>query len=189
MSCSIVGWCALPLEAQAAWLQAVFSVMGIGVAIAIPAFHHFRDRREKVEQEVKRSRALALLLIPTLNAWIDSLDGVTGRLHEAVDASAPRTVPWRDIAPRLVLGKQGKQLATQTHLMGSAAIPAQNFFYRIAVAHEIARNCAREESTAEQDLPRATELLRVLEEARRAAYATRDAAHRLLTSHQPAYGS
>jgi len=181
MDCNVVGWCALRPEVQAAWVQAIFSVVGIGVAIAIPAIQHRRDRRAKAAQELKQARALSLSLMPVLNYWIGALCYYEGRLNRLLELDHPSATSWRPIADGLQLGRQGNRLVTQTHRMGSASSNAQKFFYKIAVAHEIARNNARSRVSPEQDRPRAQELLRVLGEARHAAFQTRDAAHRMLS--------
>lgn len=48
MACDFIGWCALDASEQAAWAQAVFSVIGIAVAIYVPARMARHDRKRRV---------------------------------------------------------------------------------------------------------------------------------------------
>jgi hypothetical protein len=60
MDCTFIGWCSLKPEAQAAWVQAVFSVLAIGVAIAVPWWAERVRRKEK--QKADRDAADILLV-------------------------------------------------------------------------------------------------------------------------------
>lgn len=66
MSCSFVGWCALDGEAQAAWTQAVLSVLAIVVAVLIPLRQHKSDRAERGRDRLARQKAMALAVLPAL---------------------------------------------------------------------------------------------------------------------------
>lgn len=44
MNCELIGWCALKPEVQAAWAQAVLSVVAVGIAIYVPAKIEGRQR-------------------------------------------------------------------------------------------------------------------------------------------------
>lgn len=45
--CEFVGWCKIPLEAQAAWAQAILSVVGIGLAIWLPIRMATKERKRR----------------------------------------------------------------------------------------------------------------------------------------------
>ena len=49
MGCEWIGFCSLKAEAQAAWTQAVLSVLAILVAIAIPIYQRWIDRRRDAD--------------------------------------------------------------------------------------------------------------------------------------------
>lgn len=53
MACDFIGWCALPLEAQAAWAQAVMSALAILVAASIPWLHGRHVRRRRIDMFVE----------------------------------------------------------------------------------------------------------------------------------------
>lgn len=44
MNCELIGWCTLKPEVQAAWAQAVLSVVAVGIAIYVPAKIEWRQR-------------------------------------------------------------------------------------------------------------------------------------------------
>lgn len=179
MDCSAIGWCSLPLEAQAAWAQAVFSVVGIGVAIAIPAAQHVRDRRDRVLQEIREAKALALLLIPTLSAWIENIASYQRIVRQHLDAHFPGSVDWTSVADAMTLGEQGKLLAPKSHLMGPVAHDAQQFFYHLACARQMARDYGSEHAPRDKDSERIAAISDVIGKARHSALRAREAAHRL----------
>ena len=175
----------LPPEAQAAWIQAVFSIVGIGVAIAIPAIQHLRDRREREARELREARALALLLLPTLNVWLENIEDFQKRLRHHLDTHFPGAVDWGSVAEAVTLGEQGKGLAPKSHLMGPVARHAQQFFYSLASAQQLAQGFRNSRTTREDEAPRVNAVYEALESARKAALEARDAAHRLYND-QPA---
>lgn len=182
MECSVIGWCSLPLEAQAAWAQAVFSVIGIGVAIAIPAAQHVRDRRDRILQETKEAKALALLLIPTLNTWIENIANYQRIVRQHLDAHFPGSVDWTSVADAMVLGEQGKLLAPKSHLMGPVAHDAQQFFYFLACARQMAIDYGAERANRDKDGAHIASITEEIDKARQAALRAREAAHRLFNA-------
>lgn len=63
MACELVGFCALNPSEQAAWVQAVFSVIAIVVAILVPYLME-RNRRQREDiLVVQRARGYALRLL------------------------------------------------------------------------------------------------------------------------------
>lgn len=51
MACELIGWCSLDTSAQAAWVQAVGSLIAIAVAIGVPLGLHIQERRSRAKQE------------------------------------------------------------------------------------------------------------------------------------------
>ncbi|WP_289118080.1 hypothetical protein [uncultured Idiomarina sp.] len=58
--------CGLDWSAIAAWVQAIGSIIAIGVAIAVPARQHKKDQERTKEEKKRRARALSLSLLPVL---------------------------------------------------------------------------------------------------------------------------
>lgn len=172
-------WAALPAEAQAAWVQAIFSVLGIGVAIAIPALQHLKDRRDRIQRELREARALALLLIPTLNAWIDNLSTFQKQVNQHLDAHFAVGVDWKSIADALMLGEQGKLIAPKSHLLGPISADAQRFFHHLATAQQAARNNSSESRSRSLDRELVEVVGDLLEKARESAILARTASHKL----------
>lgn len=66
MSCSFVFFCALSLSEQAAWVQAVGSILAIVVAIIIPMRANALSNREKIIENKRKAKALTVLVLPDL---------------------------------------------------------------------------------------------------------------------------
>ncbi|TGR55684.1 hypothetical protein EN794_004575 [Mesorhizobium sp. M00.F.Ca.ET.151.01.1.1] len=73
MDCSWIGWCALTASEQAAWVQAVGSVLAIGVAIAVPLVIARRDRKRRDAEAASRARTYALHLMPLVELLYSKL--------------------------------------------------------------------------------------------------------------------
>lgn len=58
--------CSVDWSAVAAWVQALGSIVAIGVAIAIPAVQHKKDQQQAEEERKRRAQALSLSLLPAL---------------------------------------------------------------------------------------------------------------------------
>lgn len=58
--------CSVDWSAVAAWVQALGSIVAIGVAIAIPAVQHKKDQQQAKEERKRRAQALSLSLLPAL---------------------------------------------------------------------------------------------------------------------------
>lgn len=183
MDCSLVGWCSLPLEAQAAWVQAVFSIVAIGVAIAIPAVQHYRDRKAKHADEIKQARALALMLIPILNFWIDNLRSGIQSIRRQIDGNVPAAIDWRMVRNSLQLGKQSQKLAPLSHQMGPMAKDAQQFFYLLAKTQERVRGLENLRFNAETQRGHGQQIVEMLEATQAAASRALAAAHSLFEAH------
>ena len=73
MDCNWIGWCGLTPSEQAAWVQAVGSVLAIGVAIAIPLVIARRDRKRREAEAASRARTYALHLMPLVERLYSKL--------------------------------------------------------------------------------------------------------------------
>jgi len=58
--------CSVDWSAVAAWVQALGSILAIGVAIAIPAVQRKKDQQQAKEERKRRAQALSLSLLPAL---------------------------------------------------------------------------------------------------------------------------
>jgi hypothetical protein len=76
MSCSWIGWCALGVQGQAAWVQALGSIAAILVAIAVPAYQHRVTRRREGQAASLRARALSLAVLADLEIVAKRLDAI-----------------------------------------------------------------------------------------------------------------
>lgn len=136
MDCSVVGWCALPLDAQAAWIQAIFSIIGIGVAIAIPAAQHYLDRRDRIEQSELVSRSMAMALFADFQVISARLNKVWSHEHqdsfEGIDSPplGAFTQTALELPPHLLA------MSDRLHELGPASAFAQKCVYCITRARE-----------------------------------------------------
>lgn len=170
-------WSSLPSESQAAWVQAIFSVIGIVIAVAIPAAQHLRDMRDRKRSELREAKALALLLLPTLSIWIDRLSGYQRLLGQHLQAHFPGVVDWASISDALVLGEQGKLLATKTHLMGPVADDVQKFFYYLASAQQLSTDETSKRYAPESRIESVAKLDQLLQKTVESAVASREKVH------------
>ena len=76
--CQFVGWCALPHEAQAAWAQAVLSVVAILVAATFPLISERARKRERI------SVYLSMIGVAFHRASVDTWN-ISNRIGSAVN--------------------------------------------------------------------------------------------------------
>lgn len=76
MGCTWIGWCALGAEAQAAWVQAIGSVVAIALAVAVPAYQHWSATRKERRQLDLRARSLGLAILADLETVGSRLNGI-----------------------------------------------------------------------------------------------------------------
>lgn len=57
MSCELIGWCALSSSAQAAWVQAIGSILAVGAAILV-AWFQAKDAREQATADRQRQATI-----------------------------------------------------------------------------------------------------------------------------------
>ena len=66
MTCEFLHFCALAPSEQAAWVQAIGSLIAIAIAIAVPLFIDHLNKRRIDKEKNSRSKALALSILPDL---------------------------------------------------------------------------------------------------------------------------
>lgn len=176
------GWRSLPAEAQAAWAQAILSVLAIGVAIAIPGFQHLRERRERKAQEAREARALGIMLIPNLTTWIENISSYRRLIRSHLDAYFPGGIEWSSIQEALRLGEQGMLLAPKSHLMGPVAPDAQKFFYYLAAGRQLASGRPKRGVKRDEERVLLIAVDELMEKAEKSAVKARQAAHDLFNS-------
>ncbi len=111
---TLVGWSWLKADNAAAWLQAVGSVAGIGLAVAVPAWQH----RKMVQREAERQRhECRRLLEITLEL-----------MRNALDVIQMACKPHPDITPEDVPNYQAEIVRAARGLIGElGGVPLQAF--------------------------------------------------------------
>lgn len=66
MTCEFLHFCKLAPSEQAAWVQAVGSLIAIAIAIAVPLLVDHLNKRRMDKEKKSRSKALALSILPDL---------------------------------------------------------------------------------------------------------------------------
>lgn len=64
MDCEFIGWCVLKPEVQAAWVQAVGSIIAIAVAVVVPLVLAAKDRARVATERLFRAKSYAFVLRP-----------------------------------------------------------------------------------------------------------------------------
>ncbi len=82
MGCHFVGWAYLSLAEQAAWLQAIGSVLAIFVAIVLAEWGRRRDQRTRAMESARRGRSVALVVLPEVVRWKDGLKKLSDAISE-----------------------------------------------------------------------------------------------------------
>lgn len=181
MKSIVLEWLSLSSEAQAAWVQAVFSVVAILIAVAIPAVQHLRDRAHRRLLELREAKALAIMLIPNLTTWIENISAYRRIVDNHLSANFPGSVDWGSIQEALRLGEQGMLLAPKTHLMGAVASDAQSFFYFLAAARQLASGRVKFHQDRDRELSHLSKINDLMERAEKSALKAREAAHKLFS--------
>jgi len=91
MDCEWIGWCALEQSAQAAWAQAIFSVIGIGVAILVPFLQHRNAAKVRAIDSKQLAISRASGLIRHVKAYADRVD----RTKNAFDQRDQNVDAWK----------------------------------------------------------------------------------------------
>lgn len=175
MDCGWVGWCALSPNEQAAWLQAIGSLVLVGVAIVVPLCQRRSERRDRARRERRRARSLGTIVIRELRKLEHRLQDEIDRLAAAGDY---------EIVP--VGGRAIPQLlwdnANELHLLGIPGDRTLQAIYEVFQAREHAFKFTSQASSLavspEDRIAYCKHLRAALEHIRVA----RDGVHELLSS-------
>jgi hypothetical protein len=124
VDCHFVAWCQLPLEAQAAWVQAIGSILALGIAVLLPQWQRKQHLNDLADDADRQAHALAIELVPVLEVAASQLKDLEGRWFGASATDATMLVTeirekGLDKVPELfqqviyqlhILGKNGKIL-------------------------------------------------------------------------------
>ncbi|WP_401728068.1 hypothetical protein [Stenotrophomonas muris] len=119
MDCEFIGWCALSASEQAAWIQAVGSILAISAAVWVPSriASKEHDRLESVRRY--KARSLAFVLKPLVAEMISGAGTAAYRWNRGYtefddDAMTEGLVVPKELNDRLldmhVLGEAGKSI-------------------------------------------------------------------------------
>lgn len=121
MTCEWIGWCALQPEAQAAWVQAVGSVLALGVAVGVPLHLYSRAKKADARKEVLRARGFALFILPEAEEMLRVFRRA-GYVARGTDGDEPDSKEAADV---LVIPEAIKERVTQLHDLGDPAAKLQ----------------------------------------------------------------
>lgn len=132
MECEWIGWCSLTISEQAAWVQAIGSLLAIGIAIYVP----WRQRSHTIADEKRRDQERAKLAATALYPAIDQFRASLINLLKFSELSheARRSMPSTGILRPL----EFDQFRTDLHLLGELGHRVN----RLIGKFDIARNAA-----------------------------------------------
>lgn len=140
MSCAFVDWFSLDANAQAAWVQAIGSIVAIFIAVLVPALQHFFAVRRDERQAKLKARSLGLAVRPDLEDLASRLDTIWS--YESPDAKeepirvlrdralGAYTLGALDLSPALV-----SKIPT-LHDIGNASDPALSAIHNVLRAKD-----------------------------------------------------
>lgn len=134
MDCKFISWCMLQPAEQAAWFQGVASVIAIGIAVAVPAFQHFRDRKKKANDDAARARSLAMSLLSDFQAVANRLNKVWSCEHQDSIPRGSAIGPFTREA--LYPPDKLAALSDRLHELGPAGAAAQRCVYHLCMARD-----------------------------------------------------
>lgn len=121
MTCELASFCSLSSSEQAAWVQAIFSVAAILVAIAIPYCSERSRRKREDLANMRKARSYALVLLDETRSLLNSV--VQARIASN-DELGDEHLP--EINENLNVPQGLKQLAIQLHELGAAGLHLQD---------------------------------------------------------------
>jgi len=114
----------------AAWAQAVFSIIGIAVAIAVPTALALSEKRERKERRLERSGSLAMSLIGAIWLLEAETDRATKVLYACQNAP-PGPISWTEWfdaltleIPEILLSSIPLMIDTQENIVGPFRLSA-----------------------------------------------------------------
>jgi hypothetical protein len=121
MSCEFTGFCALNASEQAAWVQAVFSVIAIGVAIFVPYWTERIRRKGEQESTIRKARGYTLGVMEATRTLVSSINSaIVSSREELADENLIETNENIQIPGVLMAHAQN------LHEMGNAGLLLQD---------------------------------------------------------------
>lgn len=120
-----IGWYALKPEVQAAWVQAIGSILAILVAIAVPLYIRRADKARERRETRRRSKSFALDILPLIESFRTTLIYTRQRLR-----SERAYLDYENLAADLGMTHELQEMARDLHELGDAAEGVQD-----AIAH------------------------------------------------------
>lgn len=146
VDCEWIGWCVMKPEIQAAWVQAVGSVVAIAVAVAVPYFQRRGEKKRAKAVEQSEAVGLAMRIIPLLRADIAVIrervfnddryfpDGEVTR-----DPARLATILWQGVED-LTPNRSLYDISTRASPLGELGRSLQTCIFGLdAVAHQFDR--------------------------------------------------
>jgi len=136
MDCELVGWCALKPEVQAAWFQAVASVVAIVLALLVPALQSRSTKKQKTADDHANSVAAAAQMLPHVQD-IGRLIAAILR-EESPMSFGGESGPIGPLAQQLINHKSVDILSGSLRSLGDAREKASAVVFNIYRARELA---------------------------------------------------
>lgn len=121
MACEWIGWCALKPEAQAAWVQAVGSVLALCIAVCVPLYLHARAKEADARKEMLRARGFALFILPDAEEML-RIFRRANYVARGEDGDEPDSKAAADV---LIIPPKIQERVTQLHDLGDSAAKLQ----------------------------------------------------------------
>lgn len=146
MACEFIGWYALDANAQAAWVQAVGSLVAIAVAIAVPLGLHLQERRGKAAQDRISAVIVAGAISPFVANALSRMNFFRRQLAAVPDQDALREqLPKDAFVPSETLLK----FQDRFHMLGRTGVLANEHLADMTLLQTAMRVIHQERLTAE----------------------------------------
>jgi len=132
-----------------AWVQAVGSLVGIAIAIAVPwAQHRLAEKRDRRAASA-RARAISLAHLEFFREHKLKIDAVESYFHSM---GLPRQAnDWLNLRSMIDITRIGASLMERSDAFGDAAPQVQNFLYHYVMASVAADNGIRDSSDPDHE--------------------------------------
>ncbi|RRU23599.1 hypothetical protein EGJ34_02855 [Stenotrophomonas sp. 278] len=123
-----------------AWVQAIGSIVGILIAVAVPAAQHRISAAEKRKDADNRARSLGLQLLPHIQRMIDQNNKIWDKEHpddQVEDRSENSCILGDCTRDALTVPGEILEEVGRLHELGDAAEGIQRAIYNLARANEL----------------------------------------------------
>lgn len=132
-----------------AWVQAVGSLIGIAIAIAVPwAQHRLNSRRDR-HASIARARALSLAYLDFFREQkmaIDAMRSAFDGMNRPATAAA-----WVNLRSMINITRIGRSLMEASDSFGDASLEVQEFLYHYVMASIAADNAITTEADPDHE--------------------------------------